>query len=746
MKLISCYIAGFGKIVDCNFSFEDDLVVFKENNGWGKSTLADFLRCMFYGLDGGRMKNIAANDRVKYAPWQGGAFGGTLTFAFAGRRYRIERFFGATPAQDVTRVFDGNNMPCYEFGDRAERLGETLFGVDGESYRKSVYIPQGDIPTGTLPDTIKGRLTALLTSATECTGDGTALEKLEDAERRLRAKRRPAKGKLDELDERLEEVARRRVEGVRAAEELAAAQALLAQRDGELQDCARRLGALAKETEILSRQSERMAKEEALSALRFRLQEEQSKLAQVKAFFKEVDPATVNIEGLRKGIAEFYDLCEEITQIEEKRAYADNAVAERDRLLAKRKDLQSAMDSYDMLLGKKAGAGTSRTKKFRFSDYHSKWSTPLFVVGLFLTIFGAAQAVGTPWLGFPILGIGTLGLIVSLFMMIPRGYHAEKKPPKKQDDPMRNAEFAQVYRNTEKQLEEIKAGLQRFPADLDEEFAALSLLLGEKRKKIAERESAVRNFLNNFAFGEIYDYREAHALLQRRLEAYEEGAASVAELAQSLQSAEDRAPLESSSYTVEDLPALQAQADGLSRRREELLSERARLAARLEQKERETDVTAVVAEETWLAAEKSRLERRLLAIRAAKAALLRARENMASKYLVPVEKRCRAYLSFFRNGESEKLRFTADGAPTFEEGGRLRETDYYSAGFQELLGVCLRISLADVLFERELPALIMDDPFVNLDDEKTELAKKLVRELSKRYQIVYFTCKKERTP
>ena len=196
------------------------------------------------------MKNIAANDRVKYAPWQGGAFGGTLTFAFAGRRYRIERFFGATPAQDVTRVFDGNNMPCYEFGDRAERLGETLFGVDGESYRKSVYIPQGDIPTGTLPDTIKGRLTALLTSATERTGDGTALEKLEDAERRLRAKRRPAKGKLDELDERLEEVARRRVEGVRAAEELAAAQALLAQRDGELQDCARRLGALAKETEI----------------------------------------------------------------------------------------------------------------------------------------------------------------------------------------------------------------------------------------------------------------------------------------------------------------------------------------------------------------------------------------------------------------------------------------------------------------------------------------------------------------
>ena len=66
MKLISAYIAGFGKFVNTAFDFNSDLIIIKENNGWGKTTLADFIRCMLYGLDGGRTKSVRANDRVRY--------------------------------------------------------------------------------------------------------------------------------------------------------------------------------------------------------------------------------------------------------------------------------------------------------------------------------------------------------------------------------------------------------------------------------------------------------------------------------------------------------------------------------------------------------------------------------------------------------------------------------------------------------------------------------------------------------
>ena len=117
---------------------------------------------------------------------------------------------------------------------------------------------------------------------------------------------------------------------------------------------------------------------------------------------------------------------------------------------------------------------------------------------------------------------------------------------------------------------------------------------------------------------------------------------------------------------------------------------------------------------------------------------------MASRYLDPVSRGCRYYLDLLGE-ERDKLRFNADGAPLCEEGGRLREIGFYSTGMKELIGFCLRVALVDAVFTKDPPVLVLDDPFVNLDDEKTERAKRLIKELSRRYQIIYMTCKKERT-
>ena len=70
--------------------------------------------------------------------------------------------------------------------------------------------------------------------------------------------------------------------------------------------------------------------------------------------------------------------------------------------------------------------------------------------------------------------------------------------------------------------------------------------------------------------------------------------------------------------------------------------------------------------------------------------------------------------------------------------------DYYSVGLRETLDFCVKIALFETLYKGEKPPIILDDPFVNLDDKKTEAAKALVQELAKKYQIVYLTCKQER--
>ena len=44
------------------------------------------------------------------------------------------------------------------------------------------------------------------------------------------------------------------------------------------------------------------------------------------------------------------------------------------------------------------------------------------------------------------------------------------------------------------------------------------------------------------------------------------------------------------------------------------------------------------------------------------------------------------------------------------------------------------------MYPNEKPMLILDDPLANLDAEKIAGGKKLLQELSKNYQVIYFTC------
>ena len=56
----------------------------------------------------------------------------------------------------------------------------------------------------------------------------------------------------------------------------------------------------------------------------------------------------------------------------------------------------------------------------------------------------------------------------------------------------------------------------------------------------------------------------------------------------------------------------------------------------------------------------------------------------------------------------------------------------------------MRLSLVKALFKDELPFVILDDPFVNLDNEKTKKAISLLKEFSKEYQVIYFVCNDSR--
>ncbi len=164
MKLISCHIANFGKLKDMTLQFKEGENVILENNGWGKSTLAAFIRAMFYGLSGERKRTETANERRRFRPWQNGVFGGQLTFETQGKTYTVYRVFGDREGHDEFRLIDENTGLVS--ADFSEKLGEELFKLDRESFMRTVFISQADCETAVTDD-----IHARISNLTDITGD-----------------------------------------------------------------------------------------------------------------------------------------------------------------------------------------------------------------------------------------------------------------------------------------------------------------------------------------------------------------------------------------------------------------------------------------------------------------------------------------------------------------------------------------------------------------------------------------------
>ncbi len=737
MKILSCYITGFGKFSNQNFTFSD-LTVIKEDNGWGKTTLAAFIRCMLFGMEAGRGKAVETNDRVHYAPWQGGTYGGTLTFTCGGRQYRVERVFGKTPIQDVARVYDKNNMQCFDFGERAERLGEMLFGVDADSYSRSVYIPQGEIETGGVSEDMKTRLLALLSNGGQGeTSAERALQRLDEADRKLRAKRRPAKGKLDEIDERLDEIARNKsdADGNELFAQQLRAQATQAEQDILL--CNQKLEELDKKLELLSRRNELAAAKD----MQTRLAAAKEELSSLRAFFGAHDPAVLNVDGLQAAVDELYQWKDRLREIEGQLSMSISG--EEGELRAKIAVCEKTLSSYDEILAKQGAKKEKKPKGKKIVPKVTKGMRWFLILSVAIAVVGAALAGSMLAVGLSLLGVGVVCMAIGFLCILPRREKVGKSVNKDTDV---QDEISRLYDDTYAELTDLKKRLAALTGGNADAPIADKTTAEQERSalttKIQAKEQSIKTFLQNFAFGTIYDYRAALEQLRGNISRYLVCANDVQNYESRLQgySAEEIAALDSE--TAGDVSALKAQKQAWSEKKEDLITTRSDCTNRAEKLETQYDKVALVAEESVLTEEKARLEKRHRAILAAREILMKAKENMASRYLDPVEKGCRYYLSVL--GGADRLRFAADGTPVYEDYGAYRPLGYYSVGTKELVGLCTRIALADAVFKKELPVLILDDPFVNLDDTRTERAKALVKEIAKRYQVIYLTCKNER--
>ncbi len=181
MKLIRCYVSSFGKLKNYSYDFNDKLNTIKQDNGWGKSTLATFIKAMFYGLNSSK-RNVADNERTKYRTWNSTQmFGGFVEFEWGGKQFKLERYFGTKEAEDTVRLFDGATGKEYT---NTDNLGKRIFEVDEEGFLSTTYFSQKDFQAKS-----NTSLTAKFNSVCEIQNTESfdkAIEKLEDKSKKYK--------------------------------------------------------------------------------------------------------------------------------------------------------------------------------------------------------------------------------------------------------------------------------------------------------------------------------------------------------------------------------------------------------------------------------------------------------------------------------------------------------------------------------------------------------------------------------
>lgn len=175
MRLISLYIKQFGCLANCKMTFDKNLTIKFADNGKGKSTLAAFIKAMFYGLENATKKDKFV-DRKHYDPLNGDSFGGSITFECKGQTYRIEKLFdNKSSSKDITCLYDQNNHRMY----LKEEYGDYFFGIDKESYERTAFIGSEDLLTkSTL--SINKKLNNLVSNVEDDYDFDTIIEKLDD--------------------------------------------------------------------------------------------------------------------------------------------------------------------------------------------------------------------------------------------------------------------------------------------------------------------------------------------------------------------------------------------------------------------------------------------------------------------------------------------------------------------------------------------------------------------------------------
>ncbi|MBO4375265.1 MAG: AAA family ATPase [Lachnospiraceae bacterium] len=766
MKLISLQIDNFGTLKDYKCLFHDGINTIVHENGWGKSTLASFIRIMFFGFDNEGKRSELENERKRFQPWQGGGYGGMLVFEAKGKTYRIERTFNEKK-ESTFELYDAKTN--LKSSDYTEKIGEELFGIDSDSFERTVFIGQQDCET---------KATSAINAKIGNVDDIDDMGRFSIVQEKL-------KKEADSLTPYRKTGAIARLKDDLASREVRiAAKASHEEHREEILDQIKRLGLLQEENKKKLKSIREEMKEVSLQKDRFRLRREYEGLMEeakkarekkeeiMRSFPGEVPQEDVLGEMVKKATdlagldRSMRDLrLSEDERKEEERIY-DTYVngfpedEEISRLLAL---CAESANRKNVLPSKKANLKLMQEMKKKERLDEKRRNTVRVIAGiLFFVIAAAAFVLGfsknLPALAaYAVAGVAALAGAMSLLSM--------KKIKRQMDETA--IELAKSIDDDERFIQKTEETAREFLDSLGEKgevkdiAAFLEGVKEDSRKQrelskkregldgtVKEREMMVKeinDFLSGYGEKESVDPSGGLLRLKDRMNDLKNAADREKEadekLAVFLKDHDGADSFEDAAEPEKDLNELDEEfsiiSDEVAKEEENLRKYEEELDGCNEVLE---DIAADEEEIENLKEKAAELQYRYDIISDTREYLEKAKASFTGRYMEPVKRAFDKYYSVLSPDDGREYELDANLGISVRNRGVSRDTGLLSGGYRDLVGLCRRMAMIEAMYEEERPFLILDDPFVNLDNDRVKGGINLLKRISEPYQIIYFTC------
>lgn len=728
MKLIACYIENYGKIKQQDFSFVDGVTAFCQENGEGKTTLASFIKAMFYGLDGYTVSTKEFCDRKHFYPFDanGSRFGGNLTFEKDGKIYRIERFFGEKSATADSCLVYCNGELTEEFG---ADIGKAVFGIDRASFERTAFVTDADIEIAATSD-ITAKLNQFLQGGEEENGYDAAMEKLQKAAKNYKKVRGGndyislEKAKIDGYQTQIDNV-----QSIRAA--LETKYEKYTALGEQIATTEMRVAAIQKQNENFIRydtyqsyvkEAERYQKAAETLAVRYPLgvplEEENARASELLEQNKLYEAQKDNGAFTQQDGYRLDRLCEKFIK----------GVPDEQTLTEVRKKADALRD---------ISVPAVELKKVKARGLF--YAAFIFLLGVGSIVLGLFNWI----LAFAVAGVGMLAFVA--------------------------VAFTAALSQTKQHKESYQKNIQR--VDLEKElqffFQGYGFITPDYYGNLADLRSQIREYyeLKNRLDQARKVQRELTEKIEKNkaeIEAYvhkyrlvgltpKQIDADIKEHAR-LQTEIVRKRAQAEEYRVQN--GLQGKPDGERTSVDELnfvLNNLRREYSLLQRQIVDDETQAGEDKLAELYADKEQAEECLKAYKrnhnllsAAAMLLEQAEGNLKERYVKPIKDEFLVYANALEKALGEKVTMTKNFEIRFERNGVERSEKHLSSGQRSICALCFRLALLKTMYKEQKPFIIFDDPFTALDKTHMEKVKGLIADLALDMQIVYFTCHESR--